>query len=1797
MREAAALAVLAALQSGGVPAESKWLACVARLARDPVAVARAAAAKALVEVGSPSEAVELAVAGMADESEKVRMQFARVVGELLALAVESTRTEKVSMLRSLRANLAGFGGKVAMEARTVEQAMEAILMLVERFWERKAVDRRVIAAGVAVAVAAFVQRVGVEKVLVPPDSQNRIQGESNAGKEPVWAIIRVFRESGSLLFRNMECQRKILLLRFVIRSGIIQRASKEMQEIALGQLLVAAQDPELDTFERVAVLLETAELVNILGSELEESAEKALSIKALHSLLCAKDVGVRLATVRLISSYVRAKPLELSKVLHELHSSSAIYISEATSPVRDESKHRECLVGVHGYVHALAIVLKDLSFVKVGVPWVFLEQLFATGKMLIAMSQETRAALSSELQFLSFELFCEAGWLLMDSLISIGLDWSGSKVRQLLLLWKDFLGSKPQLSELEDSRQLNSEIHVRSTAITSLLSFIRHFREQLSREPVKPIFSMLGNTLNFLQMLKKSDLLTRPDELNSIIIKSSVALESALFECFLELPPENYSNRFVVLLQLAVSSLTGKYCWRNTLSAKMLDSDYYELLKSSLFELALTWKDRYGPNYLSDLIQQRSLENPKSEQITLPLEEDISTEVPVEIRVVNSAIRIVAHLFFFQSPIRQQKLQDHFFMVVEHILNQGVKTSNALSNISSTLLKILNMKVEKNYSFGLMESAACDKQQFNLKILKTSVELAVALLRSDDLNRHAAAQAIGLLCKSEGESFTKKIIERCEKISQHGDDDSLIGYCLVLASIHKHNGALNTLKYLNLTLSALESLSKRSSGDSRRWVLYCTWVVIDAVGLSLSGSFDKILNLLLNQVSKDESLEWRYMNIDFSFLVSRFLLSIFETFGPELIGNNERMNSCLAVWRHVRFPTAIEDVDLQTRTVIVKTVQQMLILYSHGYCDLHYDEFISILLEQVDFLPFSSTLFLAWLQCIRHCFLIFPTFIVSSNLDHLFFEVIDATYLNFRQTDITNEVMSTFDSLVESLSEIHVLREFRLVESVTLYSRLPISNVTERRFSSANGELPKNGINDSDESEIMDNESMVSTSNSIRYHTKLFAMKYFIRILRFLTKSESSCHHNPKNLRKKNCLIYYIRDLVRFLCRACLSNQSTFQTEGLKGLEALFELYCHVPDTQDPDKKYLELFQVEITSALRALISNEADPCTRIFALSLLPEIIDLEVITDKDCIRRLQTPLITPLSNDRSNMDSWIENYNIGIILDVMIGSLSAYVRILSICHEPSLSCTDKSFVKPNRFCQTLLSVMLEEKSFIHRKLLDLLTDFLIVSTFTPNSLHCFDARFFNQIELAFISDSVIPHIGYLLKGASFLREEVAASLDDRELSTNDCVLFVVSMHFIIMSSHKDKDLDNAQLRPLLPSRSKVAVCCLEIISTVSVPFVISLEDSEVFVVLDEILSTFSLLINGLASQPTLFSPLQNSLFSITKRIDQSHLLLSDNLLKKLAFLYVRILKHEVANHSCNLDKDLAVAVRGAIRLCTYVIGNETPLNALVLILTKSVCDTLSKFDSLTSCLDEFVELASNTSYNFSTDVAKWMWDLHRLECEKGNYQKSASLLKALFTMTFIKGVVYDNPYSIIEALCFTLKSEVAEFRRSAYSIVKEVTDISDVSVRKKVICSFIPPILSSAINSTDNEDIVNSMNALSSFLYEFEIPSERITFFSIIIRFLIQALNSMESTSKPTFSLDALDVLCSMATTFGDEFKSALAILGSESQGVFERALREKSRNEKKSSTANPKLSNQGYLDSHLDKKKLKRKIKSKK
>ncbi|CAG0924450.1 unnamed protein product, partial [Notodromas monacha] len=470
------------------------------------------------------------------------------------------------------------------------------------------------------------------------------------------------------------------------------------------------------------------------------------------------------------------------------------------------------------------------------------------------------------------------GWLLIGSIMTLGLPVVKSLLPRMMLLWRN---SFPRSVKELDSEKARGDaftwqvtLEGRSGALSAMHSFVLHCPQlaaeaDTTRRILVPIESALGMLTNIQNVVKSY----------SQHLKASAAMVRLRLNQVLSLlPPRCFEASFTHLLRLLVSEFTLSENPANTTTSLLRP-----LCHATNPIILGSWLQDMDHRHVEDQLQSNSASGSSAIEhdpscLFMPLPDGESTPgaLPLGVSVVDSAVELFGHVFPHCSPKHKGQLMDHFLECLKQAKAQR-QEAITINIFAGLLLALKNLADSKT---PLPNEDVCKG--------------IVALIRNtlthgNTLIRCAAGEALGRLAQVIGDAkFVAEMAqESFEKLRCARDVASRTGHSLALGALHHYVGGMGSSQHLNTSVSILLALANDiTSPVVQVWALHALSLIADSGGPMFRGFVEPTLSSCLKLL-----LSVSPAHVDVHHCIGKVLSGLITTIGPELQGDTSSLNA------------------------------------------------------------------------------------------------------------------------------------------------------------------------------------------------------------------------------------------------------------------------------------------------------------------------------------------------------------------------------------------------------------------------------------------------------------------------------------------------------------------------------------------------------------------------------------------------------------------------------------------------------------------------------------------------------------------------------------------------------------------------------------------------------------------------------------------------------------------------------------------------------------------------------------------
>ncbi|OCT68730.1 HEAT repeat-containing protein 5A isoform X2 [Xenopus laevis] len=871
---------------------------------------------------------------------------------------------------------------------------------------------------------------------------------------------------------------------------------------------------------------------------------------------------------------------------------------------------------VSGYSLTAAALLGSIRLCPLGLP-------HSKGKVLMSLAEDLLCS-ASQNNRLSLQR-TQAGWLLIASIMTLGPAVVQSQLARLLLLWRSVFPVTPKDLDTErrrgDAFTWQVTLEGRAGALGAMQSFVSHCGELVSEEVLQRILPPLPCAIALLTLLPSLQKLY-----GNSLKACSVLYRQRLYKLLVLLPPKTYEGSFCAIIKELVADLTSPdYSPGGAafLLSSVCHPDDLVLLGPSFQETDQRAMEE--ELLLSSGIPGGCLEYDLHAMYQLPSEgESVPKPLPSAFTVIQAASLLfgilLAHMPESQRPQILQQL-------VESIKQtKGSRQQSVQLCALSALCNFLKHLASSRSSLGPEE------------MRKPCISLVQSVLESNSLwLRCAGVESMARLVQVvDDPTFTSGLVQASfDKLKTARDVVSRTSHSLVLGTLHRNLGGINSPQHLTSCVGVLHSLSQdTTSPEVQTWALHSLSIIIDLSGPLYYVHIEATLSLLLNAlITTPPSHPEVHRSL------GRCLSALVTTLGPELQGNgavlSSQRSSCLLACSVMQ-----ENPDCLVQAQGIGCLQQL-----HMYAPKHVN--LSSLVPTLCVHLYSPHLPLrrAVLACLRqlaqreaaevseHAMAVAKEGHEDLKMD-----------VNMRELGLEGVLLSLLDRESDQQLLQDVKETLLHMQNCTGLSRLSFWLRMLKDILSASADfaaVASVDTNQEEEGEVACSDSVLTSQkaetsgSSVTPHwrTRVFAMECVCQLMAQceldggahfdMTQAQEMKHKEPD----RDFLVLHLQDLIRMSFMAATDHSEQLRLVGLQALLLVIHRFAAVPEPEFPGHLILEQFQANVLAAVRPAFNTDTPPDVTARACEVCSAWLASGVVKEPADLQRVQQLLLTSLN------------------------------------------------------------------------------------------------------------------------------------------------------------------------------------------------------------------------------------------------------------------------------------------------------------------------------------------------------------------------------------------------------------------------------------------------------------------------------------------------------------------------------------------------------------------------------------------
>ncbi|KAF2363792.1 Armadillo-type fold [Trinorchestia longiramus] len=860
---------------------------------------------------------------------------------------------------------------------------------------------------------------------------------------------------------------------------------------------------------------------------------------------------------------------------------------------------------IAGYSCAIAALVGCVSRTPLGIPHVRGKVVFNLAEELLrSASQNSRLSLHRT----------QAGWLIIGSVMTLGVAVVKGLLPRMLLLWKNSFPRSNKEIESEKARgdafTWQVTLEGRAGALSSMYSFLLHCHELAGEDTIRRLLLPIEAAL--LMLVSISNIVKQYGQQ----LKASAAMvRLRLYQVLSLLPPQSFESHYSSVLKLLVSEFTLAESGANTSSSLLRSicaAHHAPLLSPALHHPDL--------NALEEQLHSNSATGALEHDPTslYRSKNDSTHPLPLGVAVIDTSVNLFGLMFPLVANKNRLKMLNLFIEMIRASKSQRQEAIQ--TNILCALLIALKKLTDTKGSLG----------QDDVKKMTTTL-LMDGLTQTNSLLRCASGEAIGRMAQVIGDPhFVASLAQTSfDKLRSARDATSRTGHSLALGCLHRCVGGMGSSHHLSTSISILLALAKDSTAPIVQvWSLHALSMIADSGGPMFSSYVDPSLNLLLDLLLSCSSSEVQHC-------IGKCLQALITTIGPELQSSDSATVS--ARWSLLCGCNLVQQhSDPYVQAEAVTCLQQM-----HMFAPRHVN--LSSLVPMLVRKLFSDHLLLrrAAVSCLRqlaqrealevchhvlamlaedsdeHSSVVIP----ESGLPGLLFSLLDC------ESDdvLVSHVQQTLLFTLHALAPTHLRMWLTLCREV----------LTNAQDGSADSGL-KEGLDPT-----ADDEDLVEFHATIdpdphpalppRWTSRVFAAQCVAKIIHEC--GNNAAHFDLSVAREKAAkgskeefLVLHLSELIRMGFIAATSESDQLRLEGLNILQLVIDKFARSPEPEFAGHVILEQYQAQVGAALRPAFAADTASHVTARACEVCSTWIGSGVARDLNDLRRVHQLLVSSL-------------------------------------------------------------------------------------------------------------------------------------------------------------------------------------------------------------------------------------------------------------------------------------------------------------------------------------------------------------------------------------------------------------------------------------------------------------------------------------------------------------------------------------------------------------------------------------------
>ncbi|XP_076062392.1 HEAT repeat-containing protein 5B isoform X2 [Oratosquilla oratoria] len=898
---------------------------------------------------------------------------------------------------------------------------------------------------------------------------------------------------------------------------------------------------------------------------------------------------------------------------------------------------------ISGYSSVVAALVGCVQITPLGIPHMRGKILFNIAEELLrSASQNSRLSLHRT----------QAGWLIIGSIMTLGVGVVRGLLPRMLLLWKNSFPRSCKEIESEKARgdafTWQVTLEGRAGALASMHSFLQQCSELAAEDTVRRLLLPIEAALLML-----SSITNIVKQYGQHLKASAAMVRLRLYEVLSLLPPQSFETHYTSILKLLVSEFTLAESGANTttsLMRSMCHADDSVILGSWLHETDhKSIEDQLQPNSASGsgALEHDStfLYRPLPDGVVIP------GPLPLGVAVIDASVVLFGQMFPLVASKHRLKMLNLFGEMIRAAKSQ--RQEAVQTNIFTAVLSALKGLADNKSSFS----------QEDVKTAATNLILG-GLTHPSPVLRCASGEAIGRMAQVVGDPrFVAEMAQNSfDKLKSARDAVSRTGHSLALGCLHRYVGGMGSGQHLSTSISILLALAKDSTSPLVQvWALHALSLIVDSGGPMFRSYVEPSLSLLLELL-----LSVPPHTVDVHQCIGKCLQALITTVGPELQGTSGSV--VMARWSLLCGCGIMQEHhDPLVQAEATACLQQL-----HMFAPRHVNlsTLVPTLVKKLN----SNHLLLrrAAVSCLRqlsqrearevceHALSLTTEegpdqgiVMTENGLPGILFSLLDT------ETDcvLVQHVHHTLTSTLQSLATSHLNMWLTLCREV-------LTSASESSQDEVTGEL---GEGDEDDSIQIHTGGDPDPNPSVppRWTTRVFAAQCVAKIIQ---ECEGNRAHFDLALAREiqttkmkgDYLVLHLSELVRMGFMGATSDSDQLRLEGLHILQLVIDKFALVPEPEFPGHVLLEQYQAQVGAALRPAFAPDTASHVTARACQVCSAWICSGVARDLSDLRRVHQLLVSSLAKLNKGQTKGLYNESAATLEKLAI--LKAWAEVYAV-------------------------------------------------------------------------------------------------------------------------------------------------------------------------------------------------------------------------------------------------------------------------------------------------------------------------------------------------------------------------------------------------------------------------------------------------------------------------------------------------------------------------------------------------------